>query len=493
MTSGLVEKLADIVGSKGVITDPFDMAPFLEDWRGLKKGSARCVVLPSNTAEVSAVMRLLSDLQIAVYPQGGNTGLCYGAVPAEAGGCIVLSLNRMRNIRSIDRAAGCIVVDAGVVLEAVHAASLDIEKSFPMHLGSEGTAQIGGLVATNAGGTNALRYGSMRDLVYGLEIVLPNGDILSDLEPLRKNNIGYDLKHLYIGGEGTLGIITAASLKLHPALRSDAHAWLAFDDPANAVELLEKLQDHFDTSLIAFELLSKSQVALVLGHVPRTRQPFDRVPDWSVLIELGAPDPARDLRTELEDFLGEHFETVSARDAVVAQSDSQADDFWHVRHSVSEANKAMGRGHTHDIAVRVSLVPQFLKAAERLLAEKFPRSYPVVTCHLGDGNIHYIAMYSNEDWDGIADKAGLTAELQKQVHDIAQDLGGTFSAEHGIGRKLTGELMRLGDENRLSVMRCLKAALDPHNLMNPGILFEADQTVPAAAGTALGGGGSLRS
>jgi len=479
MVSGLIAKLKDIVGSKGLITDTFDMAPFLEDWRGQKKGVAECVVLPTTTAEVSAVMRLATEREIAVYPQGGNTGLCYGAVPAQVGVCIILSLNRMRNIRSVDRAAGCIVVDAGVVLEAVHDAALDIGKSFPMHLGSEGTAQIGGLIATNAGGTNALRYGTMRDLVYGLEIVLPNGDILSDLEPLRKNNVGYDLKHLFIGGEGTLGIITAASLKLHPALRSDAHAWLAFDDPANAVELLEKLQDQFDTSLIAFELLSKSQVDLVLGHVPRTRQPFDSLPEWSVLVELGAPNLARNLKGELEDFLGEHFETVCLRDAVVAQSESQAEDFWHVRHSVSEANKAMGRGHTHDIAVRVSQVPQFLKSAERLLAEKFPQSYPVVTCHLGDGNIHYIAMYSKEDWEGIADKLGLTDELQKQVHDIAKGLGGTFSAEHGIGRKLTGELRRLGDVNRLSVMRSFKAALDPHNLMNPGILFEDGKQAPA--------------
>lgn len=488
MSSGLIANLKDIVGSKGLITDPFDMAPFFEDWRGQKKGVADCVVLPATATEVSDVIRLAIDLGLAVYPQGGNTGLCYGAVPAEANGSIVLSLGRMRNIRSVDRAAGCIVVDGGVVLEAVHDAAMDIGKSFPMHLGSEGTAQIGGLVATNAGGTNALRYGTMRDLVFGLEVVLPDGNILSDLEPLRKNNIGYDLKHLHIGGEGTLGIITGASLKLHPALRSDAHAWLSFDEPVNAVELLEQLQDQFDTSLVAFELLSKSQVELVLRHVPRTRQPFDTVPAWSVLIELGAPNLGRNLKSELEEFLGEHFETVSLRDAVVAQNESQAEDFWHVRHSVSEANKAMGRGHTHDIAVRVSQVPQFLKSAERLLAEKFPRSYPVVTCHLGDGNIHYIAMYSNEDWDRVADKSGLIADLQEQIHDIANGLGGTFSAEHGIGRKLTGELERLSDAGRLSVMRTLKSALDPFNLMNPGVLFRAEQTGSPGATAALSGG-----
>ncbi len=488
MTSSVSVKLADIVGTKGVITDPFDMAPFLEDWRGQKKGMAECIVLPATTEEVSNVVRLANDLGLAVYPQGGNTGLCYGAVPADADGCIVLSLNRMRNIRSVDRAAGCIVVDGGVVLEAVHNAALDIGKSFPMHLGSEGTAQVGGLIATNAGGTNALRYGTMRDLVFGLEVVLPNGAILSDLEPLRKNNIGYDLKHLHIGGEGTLGVITGASLKLHPALRSDAHAWLAFDDPSNAVELLEKLQDQFDTSLIAFELLSKSQVDLVLDHVLRTRQPFDHMPEWSVLVELGAPNLARDLRAELEEFLGEHFEAVNLLDAVVAQNDAQAESFWHLRHSVSEANKVMGRGHTHDIAVRISQVPPFLKSAERLLAEKFPQSFQVVTCHLGDGNIHYIAMYSHEDWDAISDKSGLTAELQEQVHDLAKSFGGTFSAEHGIGRKLTGELMRLGDENRLFVMRGIKAMLDPLNLMNPGILFE-DEQEPQAKFAATGGGG----
>lgn len=480
MTSGLLERLTSIVGQQGIVRSAFDMAPFLEDWRGAEKGTAHCVVLPQNTVEVSRVIRLANERRISVYVQGGNTGLCYGAVPAQNGNCIILALSRMKTIRSVDRAANCIVVEAGTVLDTVHQAASDIDKSFPMHLGSEGTAQIGGLIATNAGGTNALRYGTMRDLVYGLEFVLPDGRVISELEPLRKNNVGYDLKHLQIGGEGTLGVVTAASLKLFPALKSDAHAWLAFDDPADAVTLFSRLQDQFDNAIIACELLSQSQVDLVLKHIPRTRIPFDRTPAWTVMIELGAPDPAANLKPDLEAFLAAQLEARKLLDAVVAQNSNQAQDFWHVRHSVSEANKTEGRGHTHDIAVSVTQVPHFLKAGEAILADHFPQSSQVITCHLGDGNIHYIAMYSHSDWDGIADKSSLIEDLQRRIHDLATASGGTFSAEHGIGRKLTRELTRLTDPSRYDILCRIKSAIDPNNTLNPGILLDSSNGIKSA-------------
>ena len=480
MTSCLLERLTSIVGPQGLVRSAYDMQPYLEDWRGRRKGAAHCVVLPKDTAEVSDIVKLANELSVPVYPQGGNTGLCYGAVPAKTGNCIVLALGRMKNIRSIDRTANCIIVDAGIVLETVHRAVGDLGKSFPIHLGSEGTAQIGGLVATNAGGTNALRYGTMRDLVYGLEFVLPNGRVISELEPLRKNNIGYDLKHLQIGGEGTLGIVTAASLKLFPALNSNAHAWLSFSDPANAVRLFSRLQDQFDTSIIACELLSQSQVDLVLKHIPRTRIPFDKTPAWTVMIELGAPNPAADLKSELEAFLAAQFEECRLLDAAVAQNAGQAQDFWHVRHSVSEANKLEGCGLTHDIAVSVTQVPHFLKAGEGILKDYFPRSSQVITCHLGDGNIHYIAMFSHSVWDGIGDKPGLIEDLQTRIHDLARVSGGTFSAEHGIGRKLKGELVRLTDPSRFEILCKIKSAIDPNNILNPGVLLGEEAGDPAS-------------
>ena len=471
MITGLIDTLRKIAGSQSVLTAPPDMAPYLQDWRGKETGAAACVVLPANTSQVSEILKLANRTRCPVFPQGGNTGLCYGAVPSASGTGIVLALGRMNNVRQTDLASNSITVDAGTVLGTVHRAAEDVGRRFPLHLGSEGTAQIGGLIATNAGGTNALRYGVMRDLVYGLEAVLPDGRLLSDLSPLRKNNIGYDLRHLLIGSEGTLGIVTAASLKLHPALRSDAHAWLAFDDPSAAVALLGRLQDRFDTSIIAYELLSLSQVDLVLKHVPGTRVPFGQTPEWTVLIELGRPHDQADLKSELEAFLAENFEAAGIADAVVAQNGRQAADFWHVRHAVSESNKLEGMGLTHDVAVSVSQVPAFLAAAAEILRRMHPRPDPVVTCHLGDGNIHYIAMFPHHVWDAIADKHQTAADVQTAIHDLATGLGGTFSAEHGIGRKLTSELRRLIEPVRYDLLCRIKRAIDPGNILNPGILF----------------------
>jgi len=483
MNQHMIDSLREIVGAEGLIDEPFDMQPFLKDWRGMESGSAICVVLPKTTPQVSEVVKLAAEIACPIYLQGGNTGLCFGAVPSKRGNCIIMAMGRMRQIRSIDRASNAIVVDAGAVLGVVHRAAEEIGRSFPLHLGSEGTAQIGGLIATNAGGINAMRYGTMRDLVYGLEFVLPNGEIISDLAPLRKNNIGYDLKHLQIGGEGTLGIVTAACLKLHPAILSDAHAWLSFERPVDALELLERLQDRFDTAILACELLSKSQVALVLKHIKRTRTPFAVAPEWSVLLEMGTPNGATNLRAELEEFLAENFEACRMVDVVVAQDSRQAQSFWHVRHSVSEANKLEGMGLTHDVAVSVSQVPAYLDAGAAILAEHFPSSFPVAICHLGDGNIHYIAMFSDEVWQAVADKAEVTRDVQTKLHDLAIAFGGTFSAEHGIGRKLGSELRRLINPAKYRTLLAIKSAIDPRNILNPGVLLseQTSDTAPPVA------------
>jgi FAD/FMN-containing dehydrogenase len=471
MLNGIVGKLKDAIGDVGVMTNDFDMAPYLRDWRDRKSGKAECVVFPQSTEQVAQVVRIAGEAGRAIFLQGGNTGLCYGAVPAGADDGIVMALHRMSRIRDLDKADNAITVDAGVVLSTIHDAAERIGRTFPLHLGSEGTAQIGGLISTNAGGPNALRYGTARDLVYGLEVVLSNGEVIQDLSPLRKNNAGYDLKHLFIGAEGTLGIITGASLKLHPAIRSEANAWLAIPKLTGALTLLEALQDRFDTAILACELLSRSQVDLVLKHIPRTRTPFATTPDWSVLIQLGSADAEEDLNGKLETFLMHVIESGTAEDAIVAQSLSQSAEFWHLRHSVSEANKLEGYGLTHDVAVKVSRIPQFIGDCEALLRERFPGAYPVVTCHLGDGNVHYIAMFPHESWRELNNPSNTEEEVQQAVHDIAMKHGGSFSAEHGIGRKLTNELKRLTNRTRYDVMRRVKDIFDAKTILNPGVVF----------------------
>ncbi len=467
-----VAQLRGILNEQSVLTEPADMAPYLSDWRGRRHGTAECVVYPSSAVDVVAIVNAARDAGRPIFLQGGNTGLCYGTVPEGEGLGVVMSLQRMNRIRHIDKADNAIIVDSGVVLGQIHDAADSINRCFPLRLGSEGTAQIGGLVSTNAGGTAALRYGVMRDLIFGLEVVLPNGEILNDLEPLRKDNTGYDLKQLFIGAEGTLGIVTGASLKLHPALKADAHAWVAVPSPAQALALLECLRGQFDTTLLACEFLSRSQVDLVLQHVPRARQPFAETPVWSVLIELGAANADEPLQHRLELALMSLIEEGVATDAVVAQSAQQATDFWHVRHSVSEANKLGGHGLTHDISVRVSAIPAFIADCDAQISSRFPNARSVVTCHLGDGNIHYIVMFEQDDWTRLADSAAAVEKaVQTMVHDIAIAHGGSFSAEHGIGRKLTGELARLMPAPRYQALHAVKGLFDPDNMFNPGVLF----------------------
>ena len=472
----MLERLRAIVGEKGLITDAGEMEPWLTDWRQRRRGRALCVVSPATTAEVAAVVSLCADERQPVFPVGGNTGLCFGAVPEsdrpDKPG-IVMSLRRLNRVRAIDRATGIATVDAGVVLGTLHEAALAAGRQFPLHLGSEGSAQIGGLISTNAGGTGVVRYGPMRDLVAGIEVVLADGRVLTDLAALRKDNTGYMLRHLFIGAEGTLGVITGAALRLHPLTPNTAHAWVSVTDPAAAVALLTALQERAGSAILAFELVSASQFELVRRHVERVRFPFAEIPAWSVLIELGSEDATTALDAILEEVLGAFLASGGVEDAVVATSQQQAADFWHVRHSVSEANKTEGIGIVHDVAVRTSDAAAFIAAADAVAARRFPEATTQVVCHLGDGNVHYILMFQRAFWDKLADPEGFALEVERAVHDAAAAFGGTFSAEHGVGRKLTEELERLADPLRYELMGRVKAMFDPLNLMNPGVLLAA--------------------
>lgn len=470
----MLERLRAIVGDKGLVANPAEMEPWLTDWRQRRRGNALCVVSPATTAEVAAVVALCETEGQPVFPVGGNTGLCFGAVPestrpGKPG--IVLSLRRMNRIRAIDRATGIATVDAGVVLGDLHTAAAEVERQFPLHLGSEGSAQIGGLISTNAGGTGVVRYGPMRDLVAGLEVVLADGRVFSDLAGLRKDNTGYMLRHLFIGAEGTLGIVTGAALRLHPQTPNTAHAWVAVADAAASVALLTALQDRAGSYIQAFELVSASQFELVRRHIERVRIPFAEVPAWSVLIELGSEDATTALNDILEGVLGSFLEAGRVDDAIIATTAQQAADFWHARHSVSEANKKEGIGIVHDIAIRTSDVAAFIAAADKVAAARYPQAVPQVVCHLGDGNVHYILMFERGFWDSLQDSEAFALEVEQSIHDVAAGYSGTFSAEHGVGRKLTEELQRLADPLRYELMGRVKQMFDPHELMNPGVLL----------------------
>ena len=477
----MLERLRKIVGDKGLLSDSAEMAPWLSDWRQRRTGAAIAVVSPANTAEVAAIVALCAEQEQPIFPVGGNTGLCYGAVPesdqpAKPG--IVLSTRRMNSIRAIDRATGLATVDAGVVLSELHHAASEINRQFPLYLGSEGSAQIGGLISTNAGGTGVLRYGPMRDLVAGLEVVLADGRVLSDLVGLRKDNTGYMLRQLFVGAEGTLGIITGATLKLFPRMSNAAHAWVSVPDPAAAVTLLAAFQDRAGSYIQAFELVSASQFEFVKRHIERIRFPFASIPAWSVMIELGSEDSSTALNDILEKTLGEFLEKGTVLDAAIAASEQQAADFWHVRHSVSEANKKEGIGIVHDVAVRTSDVAAFIADADKVAAARYPQAVTEVVCHLGDGNVHYILMFSRDFWSTLKDPEAFALEVEQAVHDVAAKYSGTFSAEHGVGRKLTEELQRLADPLRYELMGRVKQLFDPKGLMNPGVLLarEAHRT-----------------
>ncbi len=458
-------RLVDAVGASNVLTAAADTEPFLTDWRGRYHGRARAVVRPGTTAEVAAVVRACADASVPIVPQGGNTSMCGGATPGASGEAIVVSLVRMRRVRAVDVENATITVEAGLPLAAVQDAAAAAGMQFPLSLAAEGTATIGGNLSTNAGGIAVLRFGNARELVLGLEVVLADGRVLDALRGLRKDNTGYDLKHLFVGAEGTLGIVTAAVLKLFPAPRARATAWVAVASPADAVALLRALRQALSDRLTGFELISDVALAFVLRHFDKLRNPLPGHP-WYALVQ--ADDAADDspLAGQLEHALADALEAGIARDAAVAQSGEQAAAMWALRESISDAQKMEGLNIKHDIALPVSAIPEYLDAAQATLSAAWPGVRFVVFGHLGDGNLHYNLSAP----EGVAAEAFIAhaPRANRIVHDLVMARAGTISAEHGIGQLKRDELVRYKSEVELDVMRAVKRALDPRGLMNPG-------------------------
>jgi FAD/FMN-containing dehydrogenase len=461
-------RLAAIVGDRHVLVSETDVEPFYRDWIGRMRGQAICVVRPQSTAEVGEIVRLCAERGEPVFPQGGNTGVCDGSVPLPGGRGVLVSLSRMNRVRSVDLPNNSMSVDAGVILADAQSAAANAGRLFPLTLGSEGSCQIGGNVSTNAGGTSVLRYGNMRDLVLGLEVVLADGSVWDGLRSLRKDNTGYDMKSIFIGSEGTLGVVTGASLKLFPQSRSVATALVAVREPEAAAALLTQCQARFDADLVAFELMSRKQVELVLRHIPGTRDPLSEAHCWYVLIELTSPQDNANLPEMLEVSLESARESGWALNATVARNQRQREEIWRIRHSVSEANRAHGLNFTHDVAVPISRIPEFLHRCDIETAKRFPEAESFVVGHMGDGNMHYTVTLPRESAAAAGDPIAIGGRVTPMIHDIAVSLGGSFGAEHGIGRRYQASLLRYKSPVELAMFRQLKRAFDPAGIMNPG-------------------------
>ena len=461
----LLEALADIVGAQYVLTEAEAMATYLGDWRGRYRGAARCVVSPADTAEVAAVVRACAQAGVAMVPQGGNTSHCGASIPDTSGEAVLISLSRLNRIRAIDPANNTITVEAGCVLHNVHEAALAAKRLFPLSLAAEGSCQIGGNLSTNAGGVQVLRYGNTRELTFGLEVVLPSGEVWDGLRGLRKDNTGYDLKQLFVGAEGTLGIITAAVMKLFPLPQASATAWLAIASPHAAVRLLNALQAAFGPMLTACELVSDVSLGMVLKHIHGAQAPLATSP-WYLLVELSGAGEESGLRLALEEFLEQALGAGTIADAVLAQSGEQASRLWALRENISEAQKIEGFSIKHDISVPVSRIGEFVERADKALNKAFPGIRIVAFGHVGDGNLHY-----NQSKPEAGDNAvfiAAQAQVNELVHDIVHELGGSISAEHGIGQLKRDELRRYKSPLEMEMMRTLKRAFDPQGLMNPG-------------------------
>ena len=458
-------RLAAIVGDAAVLTGN-DMDSHLTDWRGRYTGRARCVVKPATMEEVAAVVAQCAVERVPMVPQGGNTGLVGGATPHHDGQEVVINLSRMKRIRAIDSDNNTLTAEAGCLLAEVQAAAEHADRLFPLSLASEGSCEIGGNLSSNAGGVAVLRYGSMRDLTLGIEAVLPDGRIWHGLRGLRKDNTGYDLKHLFIGAEGTLGIITAAVLKLFPRPRQAATAWLSVRDPASAVELLSRLRGACGERVTGFEIIARPALELVLRHIPDTRDPLAVASPWYVLTELTDTLADFDLSGTLEAILGMEIEAGRVADAAVAQDMAQQRAFWHLRENISEAQRIEGVSIKHDIAVPVSRIAEFIARADAELQRAFPAVRIVTFGHIGDGNLHY--NLSRPETAANADFIAQTPQANRIVHDIVADLDGSISAEHGLGQLKRTEILRYKSAVEMDLMRAVKQALDPHGLMNPG-------------------------
>jgi len=475
LSADLLERLREVVGDAGLVTDPDSLVPFLSEQRGNYRGAASLCICPATTLETSTVVRLLYEAGVAMVPQGGNTGLCGGAVPAESGNEVLISLRRMKRVRAVDARNFTITVEAGCVLAEVQAAAAAADRLFPLSLAAEGSCQIGGNLSTNAGGTQVLRYGNARDLVLGLEVVLPDGRILDMLRGLRKDNTGYDLKHLFCGAEGTLGIITAAVLKLYPRPRAQVTALLAAADLGAAIELLGRAREETGDAVTAFEFISQRALDFVLHHIPGTRAPLAQPEPGGCYVLLEATStaepipgerPGRELVERVEALLERASEEGLIHDAALAQTPNQSAELWRLRETIPEAQKPEGASLKHDVSVPVSRVAEFVAEATRRVEAALPGVRVCAFGHIGDGNIHF-----NLSQPVGAERAAFLNErerIARIVDDLVVSMDGSFSAEHGIGKLKRQELVEYRSAVEVDVMRRIKAALDPKGLMNPG-------------------------
>ena len=453
--SPLIQRFIEIVGDRGVVTDPSDLEPYCIDWRGMFKGAALCVVLPRTTKEVAAIVKVCVAEEVSLVPHGGNTGLSGGATPDSSGRQVVLSLSRMAAIRSIDVVGETMEVEAGCILQVAQEAAAAEDLLLPISLAAEGSARVGGILSTNAGGTNVLRYGMARARVLGLEVVTAEGEIVCGLRQLRKDNAGYDWKQLFIGTEGTLGIITAAVLQLAPMPRNKVTALLAVASPEDALKVLRAARQEIGETLNAFELMSGPSVDLVVSHMGITLPVAEA--DWYVLLE--ASSALGGLREGVEQLLEKVFEREEASDGVIAESERQEMELWNIRESITECESRAGRSIKHDVSVPISRIPSFLQLASAAVHDVFPCVRLNAFGHVGDGNIHFNVIVPPET-DGLA--------LNQLVHDLVVQQGGSISAEHGIGQYRVSEMLRCRSQGELKLAVRIKRALDPQNLMNPG-------------------------
>ncbi len=450
------------------------MSPWLIDWRERYRGAAAAMLSPASTEEVADIVRLCAEERVPLVPQGGNTSMVAGAVPSPEGNALLLSMRRMNRIRSISAAANSAVCEAGTILAALHEAAAAVGRRFPLSLGAKGSATIGGLTSTNAGGTQVLRFGAMRGLVQGIEAVLPDGSVFEGLAPLKKDNRGYDLRQLLIGAEGTLGILTAVNLKLVEAIGSRSVAWIGLATPEKALELLRLLERALGDPVESFELVPRAALDLVLAHLPGTRAPLADAHEWHVLVEATAPPAAPSPEQQLGRALGTALEASLIEDAVIAANEGQAEAFWRLRDGIAEAERKDGPGAKHDLSVEVSAMPRFMVEASRAVEARFGGTRVIAFGHLGDGNVHFNVMAprgADPQWvarDG--------PRVTSFVHDLVTAAGGSISAEHGIGQTRLSEFARLAEPARLGALRAIKKALDPYGIMNPGKL------VPLAEG-----------
>lgn len=466
--STLIATLTARLGAKAVVTDPGDIAPWTTDWRKRFHGESPAIVAPDTVAGVQAAIVAAREAGVPLVPQGGNTSMVGGATPPEDGSALILSLRRLNHIRSIDPAAGLAVAEAGVVLETLHAAAEERGMRFPLTLGARGSATIGGLVSTNAGGTQVLRFGTMRALVAGIEAVLPDGELYDGLSPLKKDNRGYDIRELLVGAEGTLGVVTAATLRLVPQPVDRATGWIGVESPARALDVLRLMESRSGQAVESFELVPQTALDLVLKHIPGTRAPLAGRHPWLVLIDYVTAAPGA--RDGLEMLLGEVLADGLAADAVVAANEAQAAAFWRLRDSISEAERTEGPTLAHDISVAVDRMPAFMVDAARAVEAAFPGVTASGFGHLGDGNVHFHvnAPAGTADADRWRREVGEAAS--HMVYDLVVAAGGSISAEHGIGQMKRDELERLSSPARMTALRAIKRAFDPDELLNPGKL-----------------------